>query len=959
VEEGEPLRLRLEDDDRHAIAFHRWFAMRGASAARAAVAFTTSPDWLSDPGRLDLMAGGDDAAIASAIVQGRASRKPDSVGQHGEYHEERLLDLCAGVGTVAAVAARLGFDALSVELSVVPHLIDRVLHEFAVSLAAGSGFTGSADERAGSAWRGFATEVADFAEAVWRGAKQRLNELFEDDVEVRLWLRLVRCPSCGRRVPVLANARLSGDTALDVRPDPGFSSDGEFPRFRLLRTEFPDRKGTFSRGVCTCPACRHRFRFQGYDLIPLPSVPVAVRTRNSSELVEIDSPGAYVTEADAAARRSLAASARSLGNRIILADGQSIFHDARGEPVSVHYALLPRQRAYFAALAESMHRETTLLAARAALTDDHRLAVRSAVALLISGQIDYVNTFNHWLVDKPHPSAFVGPLRMAGLFTEVGGYWLERSWQNRLGHLLGLLRENSSSTRPVRVIHADAAAVPLGDSSVSAVVWDPPYYDNIDYDVAGEPYQVILAAVVPDLAGEVVVPPKLPLRERTERYERDLRRQACEARRVVSPHGGIGVFWLAREPEELQRFLEMIAPAGLQLLRAVRLDTIRAQRVGADAGIRTYLLVLQPTPAAASAVVVDAEKVLALATAGALSLYDGLAELLESVWDPVELNEMIPGEFSGSSRQRLAGFLASHPEPEQLLVELGRVTLVRELVKRGANADELRAMDARGLAHRLLAQLGFAVPRPVRFAIRSALRECEVVQRRLELADSLEAVRGAFLTGCGLIERILRYASLAWAHLACGNQWDDAFAQIASTGMPGRSYSGPDNLTFGLHELLFARLPATFADGGSTAEGELFAKIARVIKKAKVHDKLSALVALRNGVEHDKESTSSLSLPQLREKCAVVFAEACAVLAVIDSQQFLPLTVRPEEERRDRYGRRVLRLLDPDGVAIEAYVRTETDLTEPLIYFASGSSRRDVDPKFLRAAIVEDLLGLA
>ena len=857
------------------------------------------------------------------------------------------------------MAARLGFEALSVELSIVPHLINRVLHDFAVSLAKGAdSATGRGGDRT-CAWRGYVTEVEDFASAVWRGAKERLKELFEEDVDIRLWLRIVSCPSCGRQVPILSNMRLSGDTALRISPDTGLNGESNSSRFGLLRTEFPDRKGTFARGICTCPTCRHRFRFRGYDLIPLPSVPVAVRMRDSSVLTEIDAPDVYVSEVDAAARRSLAASSRSLGNRAVLADGQSIFHDTRGEPISVHYALLPRQRAYFAALAESMDRQSTLLAGRAALTSDHRLAVRSAVALLISAQIDYVNTFTHWLVDKPHPSTFAGPLRIAGLFTEVGGYWLERSWQNRLHHLLSLLKEDSTSAAPVRAIQADAADLPLDDSTVSAVVWDPPYYDNVDYDAVGEPYQAILAAMVPDLVSELAVAPKLPLAARTERYERDLLRQAHQARRVVSPNGAIGVFWLAREQPELQHFLEIIAPAGLKFVRAIRLDTIRTSRVAAGPGPRTYLLVFQPIPAAASAVVVDAEKVLALATVGALSLYDGLAELLESVWDPAELDGIIPGEFHGSSRQRLAGFLASHPEPEQLLVELGRMNLVHELVNRGARADELRGIDARGLAQRLLAQLGFAVAQPVRFSIRAALHECEIVQRRLELADSLESVRGAFLTGCSLIERVLRYAALAWSHLACGNRWNEVFGQIISSGMPGRSYSGPDKLTFGQYELLFVRLPATLADSDYASERTLFARIARTIKKGKLHDKLSALVTLRNAVEHDKEDTASLLLSQLRQKCAAVFADACTALAEIDGQQLLPVTVRPDEERRDRYGRRVLRLLDPDGAALEAYVRDETDLTEPLIYFAADGSRRDVDPKFLRAAIVEKLLGLA
>jgi len=603
-------------------------------------------------------------------------------------------------------------------------------------------------------------------------------------------------------------------------------------------------------------------------------------------------------------------------------------------------------------------RESTLLATRSGLTDEHRFAIRSAIALLISGQVDYVNTYTHWLSDKPHPSNFGGPLRLGGLFAEVGGYWLERFWQNRLRRLLSLVQENSSSERPLLAIQADAANIPLGDFTVSAVVWDPPYYDNVDYDAAGEPYQAILAAMVPDLVSELDVPPKLPRPERALRYERDLVQQACEARRVVDPHGGIGVFWLAREPEELQRFLEMIAPAGLQLLRAVRLDTIRMSKAYDETGPRTYLLVLQPMSAAASAVVVDAEKVLALATVGVLSLYDGLAALLESVWDPADLDGMIPDEFHGSSRQRLAGFLASHPEPEQLLVEVGRMTLVRELVNRGADVDQLRALDARGLAQRLLAELGFAVARSVRFSIRSALRECEIVENRIELADSIEAFRGAFITGCSLIERILRYTSFAWSYLACGDRWNEPLEQIISSATPGRPYPGSTRLTFGQHELLFTSLPATFALGDDSFVVELFTKISRVVKKTKIHEKLSALVALRNAIEHDKEDVATLSLHQLRRRGSVALTDASAALTAIDGQQLLPLTVSPEEERRDRYGRRLLRLLDPDGVAIEAYVGSETDLTEPLIYFPSDSSRRDIDPKFLRASIVEELLGL-
>jgi hypothetical protein len=944
--EGEPLRFDLGDDYQEAVSFHPWFAMRGAGAARAAVAFTASPDWLRDSEKLALVAVGDDAALAAAV----AARKAGNAGSRRKNKDDSLLDLCAGVGTIGAMAARLGFDALSLELSEIPHLIGKVLYDFPVSMAAadGRGINGS--------WRGYVTEVGDFAEAVWRGAKERLKELFEEDVDIRVWVRFTECPFCGTQVPLVSNARLSGEAALNIIPNPGTTSGSRFPRFGLLRTEFPDLRGTFAKGSCTCPSCRNRFHFQGHELISLRSLPVAIRMRNSAVLSEIESPDVYVQQVEMASYDSLAASSRRLGDRVILPGSQPIFHDVLGEAIRVRDVFLPRQRAYFAALAESMSAESALLAKRAMLTDAQRTAVRIAVALLISGQVDFVNTCIHSSIDKPHPSTSVGPLRLGGLFTEVGGFWLERFWQNRLSHLLDLLRANSSAAHPVRAIKANANAIPLDDAAVSAVIWDPPYYDNVDYDTVAGHYQSILAAVVPDITAEPIFPPRLPRAERTKRYEDDLVQQAREARRVISPNGSIGVFWLAKDPAELNRFLKLIGPAALQLVRAVRLDTIRPPRA-ASAYQQTYLLVLQPIPVAAPEVTVNAEKVLSLAADGALSLYDGLADLFESVLEPEDLHDLIADEHSGSSRQRLAGFLASEPELEKLLGELGRPSLICELVNRGVRRDDLRALDIRGLAQRLLALLGFAVARPVRFSIREALRDCDNAARRLELADSAAAVREAFLAGFNRIEGILRYTVYAWVYLECGDEWKAVFERVVSSAMT--SYPGPERLSFGHLHVLFTKLPATFAASDQEPGQELFAKVARALKKAKVNEKFSNLVYWRNGVGHEKEYVNALSVPQLRQKCSAALTEVCVALAEIDGQRLLPVTVRPEEERRDRYNRRVLRLLDPDDVAIEVYVGRETDLTEPLIYFASDNNgRRDINPKLLRASVIEALSGL-
>ena len=323
--------------------------MRRVSAARAAVALTTSPEWLSQ---------------ADKLAPWPLATTPRSRQQLKRKKSNFLICVQAWALWVLWLLAS---DLMRLQLNstIVPHLIDRVLHDFAVSVAKPSiPYRSMQGDESLSSWRGFVTEVEDFANAVWRGAKGHLKGLFEEDVNIRLWVRIATCPSpsCGRHVPLISNAKLSSTTALKISPDLEPSGERELPRFGLQQTGLPGLGATLVRGICTCPACGCQFPLRGRDLIPLRMVPVAVRTRNSSVLSEINSPSIYVTQVDAAAYDSVAASSQRLGNRVVLANDQPLFYYARGEPISVRDALLPRQRAYFAALAESIDRESVLLA---------------------------------------------------------------------------------------------------------------------------------------------------------------------------------------------------------------------------------------------------------------------------------------------------------------------------------------------------------------------------------------------------------------------------------------------------------------------------------------------------------------------------------------------------------------------------------------------------------------------
>lgn len=905
------------------MSFHPWYAVRPAGYALAATAFTVVP--VNSPVH----------EVATAVEQLNYRLLKAMTAEDGANGgRARVVDLCSGIGTIAAAASMIGCSATAVEIEPVAVLAGRLLVQWGADPAL-------ALVRSHSRWRGLAAEIAAAGEDVLSSIGAAFRCLEPDRREQaydRIWARSVRCPSCHLLVPMISDTRLSPDLRLDVKmADKGFVE---------VRATARGGDTTWKRGELACPRCHHRSRVtlaSATHALPLLDVGMAEGGRIFVEVVDGD-PFEFPEASDGADDATMD----------VDDPGTTWSWDARGKPIRLDHAHTPRQLEYF---------RDAIAAIRSAVDGiDPRespanavAAVGSGLALLLSAQVPGASTYATW--DWRRQVPVPGNRRHAwaepSLFVEAGLHTLATWWRQRTKRLCEQLTFNSEHLEsPVAVVLQDASSSGLTEAHADAVVWDPPAYDNIDYAVMARPHDVVLSGLRDVLPADVSHALSLP-RERS-RFDRDayisnIRQQAAEARRLVKSTGRVGLFWPVRDPSGLQQVLDMIAPVGLELERIVR---ISRQGSLVDPSF-TYILVMRPVGAAAtsSRSHASAERVLTLADEGKPSLYQALADLLLENWDDEDVEALVPSDFRGTHLDRVAEMLASHSNLEDLLVELGRGTLRRELERLDPSGERGRG-DARAMAAAVLRTVGFDVPEPLGFSIGEAVLDADRASGLLRYAHSKEEARGAFSTVVMQVERVLRYSTIAWAQTR-GPDWPGMLDQLLVKAS-GKSFDVRTS-SFGDWQAMFTELPKQLQGEGHSPQ--VFGPIAGSMRKAKSVERLSGLLKARNGIGHDHQNLAELRTDEFAGHLLRVSTSVIQMLDRLNSEGRLPVTLRPFEEIRDHYGRRRLVLIDSQGVRTEVFVGKETDLTRPLIYIQSGNYPRDVSPLLLPSGDVDAVLG--
>ena len=509
--------------------------------------------------------------------------------------------------------------------------------------------------------------------------------------------------------------------------------------------------------------------------------------------------------------------------------------------------------------------------------------------------------------------------------------------------------------RPVSIHVADAAATGLPERSADIVTWDPPVYDNsIDYQALARPHELMLAALSEILPTDIAINSRRAL-QRAEhhssfnksQYEAQITAQAEEITRVLRASGRLAVFWPARAPADLQNFLDRIAPAGLELEQAVRISRgepvvkRRASDICTSAEENRYPCSSQSQ--------VDAARVLQLADEDRPSLTHGLADILIRRMAESDIDNMIPSHTRGTREARLAEYLASHADPAHFLTELGRGELREQTNGPWVGTELMVNKTARQLANVLLEDLGFQIPQAPTFSVKEALNEATRALNDLQYATSIDAAQGSAGTCFIQIERTLRYSVVAWSFLPASGP--GLLRSVMESH--GRSFN-PARLSFGDWKLLFTQIPQRLRDMNPGVE--IFGSIARAMRQGRSYYKLSSVISARNDIQHDRDPTARAETATLIRRVTDAVRDANSALAELYARRLLPITTTPQEEIRDRFGQRRLVLAELDANRIEVDVEHETDLSRPLVYIASGSNPRDVNPTLLSAREIEQFL---
>ena len=840
-----------------------------------------------------LLTNDPDGASDDGFLQSAAA-DPDLIQDH-PLAGKSVLDLCSGAGTVAAAAQRLGARVTAIDNHPIPVLIARASLELPPLYAQpNSDSPGSA---ANGTWAGLAAELGYWSSPLIERWKERSGDAWLTDVHGLGRSRVLRCAACGH---------VAGASNTAPAPD----------------------AFVIGRGSAKCPSCGHEAR--AWDLAT----------------------GAFITRFVVSSDRDheVRPPTDALIDIVDYPEGaQSRLDDTwavGATRLTFREATSPRQAQLLRAAQESFRSVRDELADRG-YAPEHAAALLTLMALALSGLVDQLSTVARW---DERRKAFRGLDRhewtWTSEFLEVGGRHIESQLRRRIDELMRIV-ESGPSEPAVLAESGDMRSLHLGNAEFDLVVWDPPFYDNIDYERIALPFTRFLRVLVGDLYPELrwtLEPAAGATRERFdhEHYDEGLRQASSEIARVLRPGGRLGVFWFAngeRTTADLSALLEALEPSGLELIQSAALRTESSPTLQATAGRSTrqpVFLVFRLTKSARPA---NAATVLEGAVSGRSVTYGGLVDLLMANLEDQDVEDLIPASYRGTTEQRLLEVVLSQPDPRDLLAELSKRSL-RTFIEERTEPGSATSLSRGELEDEAFGLLGWQVPAEPDFTIGAALDDAEKLTSQLRLAQSEDEIRGAGFTAFDRIEQVARFAVTTWATWLRSDDWRAVLDEVV-----GRS----ERLTFGDWVRALAELPGRYA-----SEEKLIGQINGRVRSSKVVGPLKEVVALRNRFAHAAEG---MNWPELRDQAVKALQVATKRLRAADEAGALPEVLQPLRETRDTYGRITLRLTGHRG-QVEFLMSETSDLVHPIIVLRGETNPREFDPTRLPADVVSERAGV-
>ena len=638
-----------------------WFAARPTAQAKAAVICSLLP-WPDDEAEQKRL-----QALVREAMTGRYAAREEIRAEILKANPDgaSMLDPFSGRGMIPLEAARLGIESHAIEYSPVAYLASKLLTDYpfrdwrnepelpyADTWRTGSGLLDPRDNESVAA-RYYRDVEATLREVGARHA-EAMAEFYPkvDDKQPwgYLWAVTLPCQECGRRFPLVGSYNLRMPSVKKATKrcaevnDPGQSyyidADPATGTFKAVVHEGPPRKTpTLANAIiggkkvpgksATCPFCSHVHPLdthrrlakegQGRDalLVVADLDDIVGKVFREPTLEEI----AAVKSATAALEREpdfspiIGAVPREeippLGNRIApAAFGAQTYGDL----------MVDRQTLSFVRLAKSINSLTPDLR-QAGISDEYVRFLTASAGAQVGRKIRRSSrgaTLQPALKKVTDLFANESTIAFSHDSFETGTGTGPGTWDSMITGGLSTLRNvlDGVAGVPTEVRSGTATKAPYGDSSMSAVVTDPPYDNMIFYsDMSDLIYVWLKRALLnswpelsstPDFRGlqdkaqEIIVMDRNqgPGEHRTrEHYDRLITEAFAEMRRVVRSEGVVTIVFGHGDPKVWRRLLGAISSAGLVMTGSWPANTEAGGQQGAANITTTLTMACRPAAA--------------------------------------------------------------------------------------------------------------------------------------------------------------------------------------------------------------------------------------------------------------------------------------------------------------------------------------------------------------------------
>ncbi|MGB4363354.1 MAG: DUF1156 domain-containing protein [Methanothermobacter tenebrarum] len=612
----------------HISTLHVWWARRPLASSRTTIyasLIPEPPDSLEETSKLKFI---EELAKWENTQDQRIIEKARQ-DIHKEYKRPpRVLDPFAGGGSIPLEAMRLGCEAHALEYNPVATLILKCTLEYPQKYGKPKTREWAETENP------LLEDVKKWGEWVLDEVKKEIGRFYpkDDDGSIPvgyIWARTLPCqnPRCGIEIPLMRQFWLVRKKNKKIALKPIIKEDGV--DFEIVENpDFDPSKGTISRAIVTCPACK--------STIPANETKKLFQEgKNSERLVAVATTHPQKrgkqyrlpTKKDYEVFKKAEEYLREKREKL---KEEWVIDPIPNEPIKrvpFKFGVInvwvysierwgdlfnSRQKLALITFTEKIRKAHKKMLKKG-YDKEYAKAITTYLSFVLSKLSDWNSSLSLWRPDQE---------RNEHLFSRqalpmIWDYSERNPFNGRLvstSTIESVIENCSKIPTPksqTHVIQGSATRLPYPDNYFDAVFTDPPYYDNVPYSYLSDFFYVWLKRAIGNLYPDLFLTPLTPKREEMVAYthgktmddakrefEEMLSQAFKEIYRVLKPGGIANIVYAHKTTQGWETVINTLMESGLVVTAAWPISTemrgrLRAQRSAALAS-SIYIVALKP-----------------------------------------------------------------------------------------------------------------------------------------------------------------------------------------------------------------------------------------------------------------------------------------------------------------------------------------------------------------------------